>query len=109
MAAGKSLRYIQGKLKAKGIDENLIEQFAEEQEYDPFAAAMRLARKKHLGPFRRDEEERRGITGRKICVLWWRPVLIMKRLWRFWIQNKRRMLCEAWLASESELTADGFF
>ncbi len=59
MAAGKSLRYIQGKLKAKGIDENLIEQYAEEQEYDPFAAAMRLARKKHLGPFRRDEEERR--------------------------------------------------
>ena len=59
MAAGKSLRYIRGKLKAKGIGDDLVEKFAEEQEYDPLSAAMTLARKKHLGPFRRDEDDRR--------------------------------------------------
>lgn len=69
MAAGKSLRYIQGKLKAKGIDENLIEQFAEEQDYDPLDAAMKLARKKHLGPFRQTEEERRELRQKDMRTL----------------------------------------
>lgn len=69
MAAGKSLRYIQGKLKAKGIDENLIEQFAEEQDYDPLDAAMKMARKKHLGPFRQNEEERRELRQKDMRTL----------------------------------------
>lgn len=69
VAAGKSLRYIQGKLKAKGIDENLIEQFAEEQDYDPLDAAMKMARKKHLGPFRQNEEERRELRQKDMRTL----------------------------------------
>ena len=56
-ASGKSARYIVGKLKLKGIGESEVIALLENQEYDPFAAALHFAKKKKIGPFR-DESVR---------------------------------------------------
>ena len=69
MAAGKSPRYIQGKLREKGIDENLIERLISEQEFDPYDAALRLARKKHIGPFSATEEIRKERRSKDLAIL----------------------------------------
>lgn len=58
MLAGKSVRYIKGKMREKGIDEEILSALLEDQEYDEFEAALKLAKKKHIGPFRTDEEAR---------------------------------------------------
>lgn len=52
IASGKSARYIAGKLKQKGISNVSVEDFLEEQNYDPFETALHFARKKRIGPFR---------------------------------------------------------
>ena len=52
LSAGKSERYILGKMREKGILEDLVEKLLGEQEYDVFEMAMRLAKKKKIGPFR---------------------------------------------------------
>lgn len=54
--SGKSARYIQGKLKQKGIDEEMIAGLLDEQDYNPFDMALKLAKKKKIGPFRKNEE-----------------------------------------------------
>lgn len=59
LAAGKSARYIKGKMQLKGIKEDVVEQLLTEQAYDPYALALKLAKKKKIGPFRADEESRR--------------------------------------------------
>lgn len=59
IAAGKSARYIKGKLQLKGINESMVEGFLEEQEYDPYELALKFAKKKRIGQFRPDEESRR--------------------------------------------------
>lgn len=69
LAAGKSPRYIQGKLREKGIDENLIERLISEQEFDPYDAALRLARKKHIGPFSATEEIRKERRSKDLAIL----------------------------------------
>ncbi|MFV0625833.1 MAG: regulatory protein RecX [Alphaproteobacteria bacterium] len=56
--AGKSARYIKGKLREKGIDEETIEELLEEKEYSPFDAALKFAKKKRIGPYRQSEEDR---------------------------------------------------
>lgn len=56
LAAGKSARYIKGKLQLKGIDESTVDGFLEEQEYDPYELALKFAKKKRIGCFRPDEE-----------------------------------------------------
>ena len=50
--AGKPARYIQNKLRAKGIDEIQIASALSEQEYDPLAMALKLAKRKKIGPYR---------------------------------------------------------
>ena len=59
LAAGKSVRYIKGKMQLKGIDENMVDSLLEGQDYDEYEAALHLAKKKRIGPFRADEESRR--------------------------------------------------
>lgn len=56
--AGKSTRYIRGKLREKGISEVLAAKVLDNQEYDEFETALKLARKKHIGPFRQVEDDR---------------------------------------------------
>ncbi len=67
--AGKSPRYILGKLKEKGIDETLAEQILAEQEINPEAAAMKLAKKKKLGPYNPDENSRKEKYSKDLAVL----------------------------------------
>lgn len=69
MAAGKSPRYIQGKLREKGIDENLIERLISEQDYDPFESALKLARKKRIGPYSPDEQIRAERRSKDLAIL----------------------------------------
>ncbi len=69
MAAGKSPRYIQGKLREKGIDENIIAQLIDAQDYNPLEAAVKLARKKHIGPFSPDAETRAARRSKDLAVL----------------------------------------
>lgn len=56
--AGKSAKYIKGKLKQKGISEESIENILEEREYSPFEVALKFAKKKRIGPYRLTEEDR---------------------------------------------------
>jgi len=59
LAAGKPSRYIQNKLKEKGIAEEIISSCLQEQEYNPAAMALKLLKRKKIGPFRPDEKQRR--------------------------------------------------
>lgn len=56
VAAGKSARYIAGKLKQKGIAEAVVEELLEEQDYQPFETALAFAKKKKIGPYREPEK-----------------------------------------------------
>ncbi len=67
--AGKSPRYILGKLKEKGIDENLAEQILSQQEVNPEEAAIKLAKKKKLGPYNPDENSRKERYSKDLAVL----------------------------------------
>lgn len=58
LAAGKPLRYISGKLKQKGITEDMVLHLAEGQAYSPAETARIFARKKRIGPYRESEEKR---------------------------------------------------
>lgn len=69
LAAGKSPRYIMGKLKEKGIDEHLAERLLDEQEYNPFEMALKLARKKKIGPYSASDEIRRERRSKDLAVL----------------------------------------
>lgn len=57
--AGKPARYIKNKLKQKGVDESVVNELLNAQEYNPEEMALKFARKKKIGPFRPDEESRR--------------------------------------------------
>ena len=67
-AAGKSARYILGKLKQKGIGNAQVEALLEEQNYDPYEQALQFARKKKIGPFR-ESEKRAEFKQKDMAVL----------------------------------------
>lgn len=58
LRAGKPKRYIEQKLKQKGIDEKIVSKIFDESEYDEFEVAFNFAKKKKIGPFRKDEKIR---------------------------------------------------
>lgn len=69
LSAGKSPRYILNKLKEKGIDEDLADKLLNEQEYDAFESALKLAKKKKIGPYSIDENLRRERRNKDMGVL----------------------------------------
>ncbi len=69
LAAGKSARYIKGKLLQKGISEDETERLLAEQEYNPEELALKLAKKKKIGPFRGDETARKEYRQKDLAVL----------------------------------------
>ena len=69
LGAGKSPRYILGKLKEKGIDDSLASKLLANQEYDPFDAALKLARRKQIGPFSPIPETRKERRTKDLGVL----------------------------------------
>ena len=56
--AGKPARYIQQKLQQKGISPSITNAILAEAEFDPLAMALKLARRKKIGPFRAPEQRR---------------------------------------------------
>lgn len=69
LSAGKAERYIRGKLKEKGIEESLVDSILAEQEYSPFENALRLAKKKRIGPYREGEELRKEFRQKDMGTL----------------------------------------
>lgn len=67
--AGKSVRYIKGKLREKGIGEDIIAAVMENYQYDEYETALTLARKKRIGPFRANPEERFNYRTKDIGTL----------------------------------------
>ena len=58
LSAGKPARYIKQKLREKGIDEHEIDSILDEQEYNPLEMALKLAKRKKIGPYRPEEQRR---------------------------------------------------
>ena len=58
LRAGKPKKYIEQKLKQKGIDDKIITNFFEETEYNEIEIAYNFAKKKKIGPFRESPEKR---------------------------------------------------
>lgn len=56
--AGKPARYICIKLRQKGISETKINNILAEQEYNPLQMALKLAKRKKIGPYRPEEQRR---------------------------------------------------
>ncbi|MBP3687143.1 MAG: regulatory protein RecX [Alphaproteobacteria bacterium] len=56
--AGKPRRYIEQKLKQKGIDEQTIDRLFENTDYSELDTALNFAKKKKIGRFRADDEAR---------------------------------------------------
>lgn len=69
LAAGKSPRYILGKLKEKGIDEHLVDNLLSEQEFDPLESALKLARKKKIGPYCQSIDIRKERRSKDLAIL----------------------------------------
>jgi len=58
LVAGKSRRYIEQKLKQKGIDEHVVAQFFNDDNYSELDTALNFAKKKRIGRFRENESAR---------------------------------------------------
>ncbi|MBR4106524.1 MAG: RecX family transcriptional regulator [Alphaproteobacteria bacterium] len=69
LAAGKSPRYVLGKMKEKGVDEQITLRLLNLQDYNPYDAAMKLAKKKKIGPFEPDEAKRRERRSKDLAIL----------------------------------------
>lgn len=69
LAAGKSPRYVLGKMREKGVDETLVLRILEREDYDPYEAALKLAKKKKIGPFEADINKRHERRSKDLAVL----------------------------------------
>ncbi len=68
LAAGKSETYIRAKMAVKGVDGAVVDMVLSEQAFDPYENAMRLAKKKKIGPYR-PEAERKDFYQKDMAVL----------------------------------------
>ena len=59
LSVGKPARYIQNKLREKGITNAQIDEMLDDFGYNPQEMALKLAKRKKIGPFRPDEESRK--------------------------------------------------
>lgn len=67
--SGKSKRYIEQKLKQKGIDENIISSLFDNVDYSEFDTALNFACKKKIACYRKDEEERLSYRQKDLATL----------------------------------------
>ena len=67
--AGKPKRYIEQKLKQKGIDEQTIARLFENTEYSELETALNFAKKKKIGRFRADDEVRMANRQKDLATL----------------------------------------
>ena len=61
--------YVFGDFSEKGIDEDLACKLLNEQEYDPFESALRLAKKKKIGPYSKDKKLRKERRNKDMGIL----------------------------------------
>lgn len=69
LAAGKSYRYILGKMKEKGVSEDIVADLFAREEYNPYEAALKLAKKKKIGPYEPDAQKRKERRNKDLAVL----------------------------------------
>ena len=69
LLAGKSARYIKTKLKTKGISEDIADSLIEAQGYDQEELALKLARKRKIGPYRSNEQEQKENKQKDMGIL----------------------------------------
>lgn len=69
LRAGKSRRYIEQKLKQKGVDETIISQFFENSAYSELDTALQFAKKKKIGRFREDDDMRKVNRQKDLATL----------------------------------------
>ena len=69
LSAGKPERYIKTKLQQKGISANTIENILAEQSFNPLEMALKLAKKKKIGPYRKSEAERKTNRQKDLATL----------------------------------------
>ena len=69
LTAGKPRRYIENKLREKGVGFETIEQCFEDADYDPWETALNFARKKKIAGFREDVEKRREMRQKDMGTL----------------------------------------
>lgn len=67
--AGKSKRYIEQKLKQKGVDDKVIANLFEDADYSEYDTALNFARKKKIACFRTDEESRSANRQKDLAAL----------------------------------------
>ena len=67
---GRSTTQIQARLRAKGISRSILAELIEEEDSDiESRAAWRFARRRRLGPYCEDPEERRRARDRQLAAL----------------------------------------
>lgn len=69
LRAGKSAKYIKMKLKSKGICQRDVDTLMEQCEYDPKTLALKLAQKRKIGPYRKNETERKNCYKKDMGIL----------------------------------------
>ncbi len=69
LSVGKPARYIQNKLREKGIANAQIEDMLDDFGYNPQEMALKLAKRKKIGPFRPDEESRKQNRQKDMAAL----------------------------------------
>ncbi|MBO7097376.1 MAG: regulatory protein RecX [Alphaproteobacteria bacterium] len=69
LAAGKSARFIKIKLQQKGIDADVAQNLLDTQNYDDKSNALKFARKKHIGPYRTNDQERKNCRQKDMACL----------------------------------------
>ena len=69
LAAGKPRRYIENKLREKGVGFETIEQCFEDADYDPWETALNFVRKKKIAGFREDVEKRKEMRQKDMGTL----------------------------------------
>lgn len=67
--AGKSRRYIENKLKEKGINKDIVDACFDEAEYNPWDVILNFARKKKIACFRMNEDVKKEMRQKDMGVL----------------------------------------
>lgn len=69
LMGGKPKKYIENKLREKGVSEEIIADCFDEVEYNPWEVILNFARKKKIGGFREDEKKRRELRQKDMGTL----------------------------------------
>lgn len=68
LRSGKSRRYIEQKLKAKGIEEQIVHRAFDNTEYSEYDTALNFARKKKIACFRANKSERKEMRQKDLAA-----------------------------------------